>query len=677
MKTKILIIPFFAGIMCLQPISSLGQTTANRITGNPYLPLWEHVPDGEPRVFEDPDNPGKYRVYITGSHDTQLSKYCGFDVHQWSAPVEDLNNWRDEGPVFTFATSNGSDVFFAPDLVEVPQKDGTKLYYLLPHDCTDKRKSWVASGKRPSGPFTPVNANKTGKKALPGGVLGFDPAAYVEAVDDPNDPDYETGYKAWGYWGFTSSAATRLAPDMWSAYSEDSVVKPFIPATNGDGTLKDPEGSVYSAIYADEKPENFGFFEASSMRKVGNKYVMIYSGRSGKEYGIGHSNSTLRYAYGDSPMGPWRNGGVLVDSRGVVLSKNGESLECRNYGHNTHGSIEQINGQWYVFYHRPTRGYGYSRQAMVAPIVIENDDKSVAAGGKLKIRAYDPYAGIWEARASDGNVYDGAEVTSEGFNIFGLPPYNYYPAGYACYLSNGQSMKDNYDVWADEMPIEARSGDIIGFKYFGFGGLSKPQKGLYPFEGTKKGNKTKLNLVLTPLSQKPFTISIWIDGPWNNDTWKGSKIGEITIDPATSSKGESIYTLDVAEYVDNLDKKHALFLRVKGDGEEPLFNFRGLGFSKKNQPISIPEIPVVSITADGQELALPTMPVAATAENGYTSNSHYHLSVRNTDKTKFPEFAASSSNKNVKFRIDKLSQDEVVVAANYNGIVKTYHITIE
>ena len=22
---------------------------------NPYLPLWEHLPDGEPRVFEDPD----------------------------------------------------------------------------------------------------------------------------------------------------------------------------------------------------------------------------------------------------------------------------------------------------------------------------------------------------------------------------------------------------------------------------------------------------------------------------------------------------------------------------------------------------------------------------------------------------------------------------------------------
>ena len=37
--------------------------------GNPFMPLWEHIPDGEPYVFEDPDNPGKYRVYLYGSHD--------------------------------------------------------------------------------------------------------------------------------------------------------------------------------------------------------------------------------------------------------------------------------------------------------------------------------------------------------------------------------------------------------------------------------------------------------------------------------------------------------------------------------------------------------------------------------------------------------------------------------
>ena len=47
---------------------------------NPYLPLWEHVPDGEPRVFEDPDHPGKLRAYIIGSHDTNYTQYCGNDV---------------------------------------------------------------------------------------------------------------------------------------------------------------------------------------------------------------------------------------------------------------------------------------------------------------------------------------------------------------------------------------------------------------------------------------------------------------------------------------------------------------------------------------------------------------------------------------------------------------------
>ena len=68
---------------------------------NPYLPLWEHVPDGEPRVFEDPDHPGKMRAYIIGSHDTHFTQYCGNDIRMWSAPVEDLTQWRDEGPIFS------------------------------------------------------------------------------------------------------------------------------------------------------------------------------------------------------------------------------------------------------------------------------------------------------------------------------------------------------------------------------------------------------------------------------------------------------------------------------------------------------------------------------------------------------------------------------------------------
>ena len=63
--------------------------------GNPYLPLWEHIPDGEPYVFEDPDQPGKYRVYIYGSHDSMVSGYCGREQVVWSAAVDSLGQWRD------------------------------------------------------------------------------------------------------------------------------------------------------------------------------------------------------------------------------------------------------------------------------------------------------------------------------------------------------------------------------------------------------------------------------------------------------------------------------------------------------------------------------------------------------------------------------------------------------
>ena len=133
------------------------QKYTHRLAGNPYLPLWEHLPDGEPRVFEDPDNPGKFRMYIIGSHDVRVNSYCGPDIRMWSAPVEDLTNWRDDGPIFTYPIENQWDVMYAPDLVEVKGKDGKKIYYLYPHSRGRNREAMVAKGTRPDGPFIPVN----------------------------------------------------------------------------------------------------------------------------------------------------------------------------------------------------------------------------------------------------------------------------------------------------------------------------------------------------------------------------------------------------------------------------------------------------------------------------------------------------------------------------------------
>ena len=97
--------------MFLFSVPGYNQVTklTHRAVGNPYLPLWEHLPDGEPRVFEDPDNPGKYRYYIIGSHDVRVGSYCGPDIRAWSAPVEDLSTWRNEGPIFTYPISDRSE----------------------------------------------------------------------------------------------------------------------------------------------------------------------------------------------------------------------------------------------------------------------------------------------------------------------------------------------------------------------------------------------------------------------------------------------------------------------------------------------------------------------------------------------------------------------------------------
>lgn len=654
----------------------------HRLAGNPYLPLWEHLPDGEPRVFEDPDCPGKFRIYIIGSHDVRVNSYCGPDIRQWSAPVEDLTNWRDEGSIFTYPVEGQWDVMYAPDLVEVNRKDGKREYYLFPHSRGRFREAMVAKGSRPDGPFTPVNLTEDGIRTLPGSILGFDPSVFVENITDPKDPDFGIGFRAYGFWGFQRSSAGQLDQNtMYSLRPGTQSIGYFIPASSRYGVVRDPQGTTYPAVYPGQDLGTFNFFEAASIRKIGNKFVWVYSGYSGPDYGLSSTNSALRYAYGDSPMGPWKSGGVLVDSRAVVLNKDGSALQTTYSGHNTHGSVQLINDQWYVFYHRAPRGFGNARQAVVAPVSIKWDEKSVADGGKVVIRGYDPYLSdnIWTAKDSQGKEYTGAEVTSEGFHIYGLDPYQYYSAGYACYLSNLNSQQDSWDVWDNNMPVAGvKNGNIIGYKYFGFGGLDKDTKGLKAFEGTKSGNKTAFNLFLTPKTSKSFKVNVWLDGPWDNETWKGKKIGEIVV-PANAAQVVTKYTIDVAAFVDKLDQKHAIYLVAEGDETENLFDLSGLGFSSAKKKIVRPVAPTVSIKVNGQAIEMPSTPVRSTNANGIVGYDIYEA------KYKVPAGAATTqavsataSNPAVKIAVTQAESKtgKAVVKCDYNGVVKTYNVVL-
>ena len=657
---------------------------------NPYLPLWEHLPDGEPRVFEDPDQPGKFRAYIIGSHDTNYTAYCGSDIRMWSAPVEDLTQWRDEGPIFTHYVDGQWDTMFAPDLVEVKDKaTGKKSYYLYPHSRGWQRVAMVCKSDRPNGPFVPINLTEDGRRCLPGSLIDFDPSVFIETITNKKDKDYDKGFRAYVFYGFQHSTACELDQNtMYSKREGTELIDPFIPASSADGRLLDKEGSEYKALYKGQNPLDFNFFEASSIRQVGNKYVMVFSGYSGKEYGLGNTNSALRYAFGDSPLGPWRSGGVLVDSRGVVANEDGSHLITTNAGHNTHGSLQEINGQWYVFYHRPPRGFGFARQPMVAPVKITWDKKKVADGGVVKITGYDPYAANneWTAATSDGMEYSGAEVTSEGFQIFGLPPYNYYSAGIACFMTGGTNsndwMQDNHDVWNNSMDLAGiTNGGIVGFKYFGFGGLAADTKGLKAFEGTKTGDGTILCLNLTPGGNGAFKIHVRLDNPWN-----GQEIAIFDI-AADEARNPKLYLKNVPA-VEGLTGKHAIYLVAEGPDikapERPrwggprgpqrpqgLFDLHGIGFTKAGMSMTAPSVPQVTIMADGQKLVIPATPIRFTNLNGYTDQTRYQVYGKLTDISKI---IATSSNPQVKFEISPIVEGRATVKATYNGLTKIFLI---
>ena len=125
---------------------------------NPYLPCWEYIPDGEPRVFGD-------RVYIYGSHDRAGSdEFCDYILKCWSAPVNDLNNWVCHGVTFrvkpegdrpsdTDWTPDNNQLLFAPDVV---CRDGK--YYLYAYIVN--AIGCVAVSDRPEGPFTLLSKYK-------------------------------------------------------------------------------------------------------------------------------------------------------------------------------------------------------------------------------------------------------------------------------------------------------------------------------------------------------------------------------------------------------------------------------------------------------------------------------------------------------------------------------------
>jgi len=252
------------------------------------------------------------RLYIYGSWDISGSDdYCSRVHHCFS--TDDMENWTDHGIIFRNDEEfcgipwSPNCELYAPDAIE---KDGK--YYL--YVCGSGDEEGVAAADSPIGPFSQAEKIE---------IANGDAIDPTILVDDDGQAYY--------FWGQRTLRGAKLKEDM----------KTIIPETLNDRVLTEWE---------------HGFHEGPSIRKRNGKYYMVYTdvvrGRA----------TCLSYAMADSPLGPYKKCGVIIDN-----------VYCDPSSWNNHGSIAEFKGQWYVFYHRSSQNKMTCRRVCAEPIFFDEN----------------------------------------------------------------------------------------------------------------------------------------------------------------------------------------------------------------------------------------------------------------------------------------------------------------
>ena len=400
---------------------------------NPYLPNYEYIPDGEPHIFNE-------RLYIYGSHDKFGSRFfCDNDYVLWSAPLSDLSDWTCHGVIFRKDQDplNKTELnpLFAPDVTQ--GKDGR--YYLYYAPCNTKSIG-VAVADNPEGPFEFFGHVKH-KDGIILGQKENDPYPFDPAVFHENGKTYL-------YIGF--------APDP----SWDFMEREFgtIPLSSGAYVmqLEDDMCTVKTKpkkIMIDDCPDpGHDFFEASSIRKIDEKYFFIYSSFNSHE---------LCHAIGDDPEGPFVYKGIIHDNGDIGLDGRKEE-ERVSYTGNNHGSIICLNGKWYIFGHRQTNYSVFARQGVAEELSRNSDGSfkqaemtSCGLNGKpLKTKGrYGAFIAC-HLTSKDGALHYLDNCEGEGFDNIRLN----HPA----FSQDGEDRENDPGQYIRNM----RDGSTAGFKYF-------------------------------------------------------------------------------------------------------------------------------------------------------------------------------------------------------------------
>jgi hypothetical protein len=236
---------------------------------------------------------------------------------------------------------DGSMCLYAPDVTVGP--DGRYyLYYVLDHLSIVS----VAVCDTPAGKYEFYgyvqypDGTRLGERD--GDQPQFDPGLLTEG-----DRTYlYTGFCSRGDKSRKGAMATVLGPDMFTIIEEPVFIAPSEPYSEGSGY------------------EGHEFFEAPSMRKRGDTYYFVYSSILMHE---------LCYATSKHPTKGFEYRGVIVSNSDLHIDTYKPAEKPMAYGGNNHGSIVEIQGEWFVFYHRHTNGTNFSRQACLEKIKFLSD----------------------------------------------------------------------------------------------------------------------------------------------------------------------------------------------------------------------------------------------------------------------------------------------------------------
>ena len=290
-------------------------------------------------------------VYLYTTHDEPDATY--WNTVDWRLfSTTDMVTWKEHGVIFSLKGFSWATKWaWAPECV----KANGRYYLFLP---TDRAKIGVAVSDSPEGPF---------KDAI--GKPLVDNVTMPEAGPEPIDPAVLVDDDGQSYLFFgcrdpkvvkLDSSLTKLAGPIQTVAMLDAQGKPLPIAVPGKNPIL---------------PEGYG--EAPFIFKRNGKYYFVYSNGWAKE-------STLVYAMGDAPTGPFTYAGKVM-----------EHVACVTH----HGSVVEFRGKWYVFYHTSEISNGNTYRRGVCA-----DELTFDAAGRFT----DPHAGT---RESDGG---GAAARDDG-----------------------------------------------------------------------------------------------------------------------------------------------------------------------------------------------------------------------------------------------------------------------